>query len=401
MNAVVRVRELSKLYKVYPDSWSRVLEWLSLGRLQRHQEKWALKDITFEVPKGSALGVVGANGAGKSTLLKILTGITPPSEGGYEIEGRIGSLLELGAGFHPEFTGRDNVFMNAAIMGIPKAEVKTRFEELAEFAELGEYLQRPVRTYSSGMIMRLGFAVAMMAMPEVMILDEILAVGDQRFQKKCMDKIHEIRMRGTTILFVSHSIYHVRQICDHAIWLQNGHLVKGGDPITITDEYQNAQLALAAGRDPFAEYAARSDGHLPSALPHLEDAVLRPVGSSNGKDTYTCGDQAELEVTWANPGDEAVHLGLIVLRNDDLMVFGVRSVEAGLVLDQRRGRLRVRLPLDLLAGEYYLAGYLLDRTADHVLDQRLSWVTFRVEHSGMETGIYLPSVEWDQPEERP
>ena len=254
-NPAVKVEGVGKCYRLFPNETARIVEWITRGHARRHEEKWALKDVSFELQRGSALGIIGGNGAGKSTLLKILTGTTRPTTGQFVVNGRLGSLLELGAGFHPEFTGKDNLYMNAAVLGIPKAEVKARYEELVSFAELGEYLHQPVRTYSSGMAMRLGFTVAMMANPEIMILDEVLAVGDQHFQKKCMDRIRDIRKSGTTILFVSHSIYHVRQMCDEAIWLHEGQVVMHGKPVDVTDEYVNFQYALSgrAVRDRRAE----------------------------------------------------------------------------------------------------------------------------------------------------
>ncbi len=393
----VTVRGLSKRYKIYPDSWSRVLEWASAGKLRKHDEKWALRGVSFDVPKGSSMGVVGANGAGKSTLLKILTGTTLPTSGSYQIEGRLGSLLELGAGFHPEFSGKDNIFMNAAIMGIPKAEVRERFQELAEFAEVGDYLMRPVRTYSSGMSMRLAFAVAMMARPDVLILDEVLAVGDQHFQKKCMDKMREIRMSGTTVLFVSHSVYHVRQICDSAIWIHDGAVVTSGNPINVTDEYVNFQYALSGGQQAQAQ---KQDGQLDSAaskafMPHLGDMKVTAAGSDEWRSEFVSGEVVDIHVEVRNPGGHGkAHVGIIVNRNDDVQVFSSRSLEGGCCFEGAGGTLRVRVPLRLTSGEFYISGYLLDESCDQVLDQRLSWCRFKVSHGGMEKGVYLAETTW-------
>lgn len=393
----VTVRGLSKRYKIYPDSWSRVIEWASGGRLRRHAEKWALRGVSFDVPKGSSLGVVGANGAGKSTLLKILSGTTLPTSGSYEIEGRLGSLLELGAGFHPEFSGKDNIFMNAAIMGIPKAEVRERFEELAEFAEVGDYLLRPVRTYSSGMTMRLAFAVAMMARPDVLILDEVLAVGDQHFQKKCMDKMREIRLAGTTVLFVSHSVYHVRQICDSAIWIHDGAVVTAGNPINVTDEYVNFQYALSGGQQ--AQAAKQQEAAMASrdrsAIPHLGEMKVTLAGSDEWRAEFASGDTVDIHVQVHNPsGSGKLHVGIIVNRNDDVQAFSSRSLEGGCAFEGAGGTIRVRVPLRMTSGEFYVSGYLLDESCEQVLDQRLSWCRFKVSHGGMEKGLYLADCRW-------
>lgn len=400
-SVAVSVKGLGKAYRVYSDSASRVVEALSFGRAKRHKEKWALRDVNFELERGTALGVVGANGAGKSTLLKILTGTMRPTTGSYAINGTLGSLLELGAGFHSDFTGRDNVFMNAAILGIPRAEVKRRYDELADFAELGDYLDRPVRTYSSGMQMRLGFAVAMMAKPEVMILDEVLAVGDAHFQKKCMDRIREIRLSGATVLFVSHSVYHVRQICDRAIWIHDGQVVMDGTPIRITDEYSSYQHSLAGGAARAAAAGGASGGK--EALPHLTTCEIRKVGDASprgeGPVPLDHGDEVEMRFGFANPaGNLKTHFGVLVLRNDDVLCFGVRSVEQLPAMTGTGGTASFRFKNDMLAGDYYVSGFLLDESCEHVLDQRIAWGKFTVRYGGMERGVYLPRVAWRGPE---
>jgi ABC-type polysaccharide/polyol phosphate transport system ATPase subunit len=392
-DVAVSVQNLGKLYRVYPDSWSRVVEFASRGRIRRHQEKWALRGVSFDLPKGTALGVVGANGAGKSTLLKILTGTMRPTEGAYRIHGSLGSLLELGAGFHPEFSGKDNIYMNAAILGVSRAEVKRRYAELADFAELGEYLDRPVRTYSSGMQMRLGFAVAMMARPEVLILDEVLAVGDQHFQKKCMDRIREIRLSGATILFVSHSVYHVRQICDRAIWIHDGQAVMDGNPIPVTDEYANFQHALSGGQ---AALQAQKTGTTNAAgLPHLGDVTVARTPGGPATEVVQHGDEIEIRFGWSNPsGQGRLHIGCMVLRNDDVLCFGVRTAEQLPALEGTGGEVSLRFKNRLLAGDYYVSGYLLDESCDHVLDQRLAWTRFKSTYGGMERGVFLPEPQW-------
>ncbi|MAG55064.1 MAG: hypothetical protein CMJ83_02110 [Planctomycetes bacterium] len=393
----VKAENLGKRFKIYPDPMGRFVEMFSFGKAVRHEEVWALKNIHFELPRGSALGIIGANGAGKSTLLKVVSGTTPPTTGSFSVNGRLGSLLELGAGFHPEFSGRDNIFMNAAIMGISKREVKERFDELADFAELGEYLGRPVRTYSSGMAMRLGFAVAMMSHPDVLILDEVLAVGDQHFQKKCMDRIREIRQSGTTILFVSHSVYHVRQICDRAIWIHNGEMIQHGDPTRVTDDYVNFQYAQSAGKAAQLEQT----GHAVVAeLPHLGDLKVCRAGESEDCETFGTGDTVDFHLGFKNPSGEGTHhLGLIVSRNDDIQVFTSRSKEYGQRVTGTSGSLIMRVKLPLTSGEYYVSGFLLDESCDHVMDQRLAWNRFKVEYNGMEKGVILADCQWLTPQE--
>ncbi|HYC77005.1 MAG TPA: polysaccharide ABC transporter ATP-binding protein [Planctomycetota bacterium] len=392
-DVTVSVRDLGKLYKVYPDSRSRLVEAFTGGRVKRHSEKWALRGCSFELERGAALGVVGANGAGKSTLLKMLTGTMRPTEGSYAIKGTLGSLLELGAGFHPEFSGRDNIYMNAAILGVSRAEVKRRYDELAEFADLGEYLERPVRTYSSGMQMRLGFAVAMMARPEVMILDEVLAVGDQHFQKKCMDRIREIRQSGATILFVSHSVYHVRQICDRALWIHQGRVVMDGHPIEVTDEYSNFQHALSGGQ---AALQSQKTGTVNAAgLPHLGEIVVARTAGGPATDTVGTEEETEIRLGWKNPtGQGRFHIGCIVYRNDDVMCFAVRTAESLPPLEGAGGEVALTFRNQLLSGEYYVSGFLLDESCEHVVDQRLAWTRFKCVYPAMEKGVFLPERSW-------
>lgn len=388
----VTASNLAKVYRTYPEPTGRLVEWFTRGRVKKHQEKWALEDVSFDVPRGSAMGVIGANGAGKSTLLKIISGVTEPTRGSYAVNGRLSSLLELGAGFHPEFSGRDNIFMNATILGMSKADVRERFAEIADFADLGPFLDQPLRTYSSGMAMRVAFAVAMLADPEILILDEVLAVGDQEFQKKCMDRIAQIRQSGTSILFVSHSIYHVRQICDRAIWIHGGKIVMGGPPNDVTDEYANYFYAEAAGRD--AKLA--QTGHAVTAgMAHLTDVKVCPMGTDEARTEFDSGETVDVWLGYKNPGGEGrFHLGLIVNRNDEVQVFTTRSLESGLVVDGTEGYGVARFNLKMTAGEFYVSGFLLDESCDHVLDQRQAWTRFHVNHDGPELGVFRADCTW-------
>ncbi|HNT35575.1 MAG TPA: ABC transporter ATP-binding protein, partial [bacterium] len=237
MSAVV-ANNISKKYKLYDRPSDRLKEWFSLPRQTCHRDFWALKDVSFELPKGSALGVIGPNGAGKSTLLKILTGTTVPTEGTYSLIGRVASLLELGAGFHPEFTGRQNLQMNARMLGLTDDEIRERMDEIIEFAELKAFIDQPVRTYSSGMYVRLGFAIASSVRPDVLIVDEALSVGDAYFQRKSIDRIQYFREHGVTILFVSHDLSIVRRFCDQALWLNEGRVQNFSDVHRVSKAYE-------------------------------------------------------------------------------------------------------------------------------------------------------------------
>lgn len=255
----IRVEGLGKAYKQYPTRWSRLLEWLLPFAGPRHALKWVMQDVSFRLEQGEAVGIVGMNGAGKSTLLKMITGTTQPSTGKVEIAGRVAALLELGMGFHPDFTGRQNVFMAGQLMGIAMDDLTRLMPEIEAFAEIGDYIDQQVRTYSSGMQMRLAFSVATAIRPDVLIVDEALSVGDAYFQHKSFDRIREFRQAGTTLLIVSHDKTAIQSICDRAILLDHGRVVKQGAPEAVMDFY-NAMLSTK--EDQHVTQALREDGRL-------------------------------------------------------------------------------------------------------------------------------------------
>src|SRR5687767_14314827 len=240
MESAVRAVELSKHYDMYRRPADRLIEILT--RRQRHDVFPALEGVSFEVERGETVGIIGQNGAGKSTLLKLLCGVARPSSGSLTTDGTIASILELGTGFHPEFTGRDNAALNATILGLTQREVRERLPQILEFSELGSFVDRPVKTYSSGMYMRLAFSVAVNLDPDILIIDEALAVGDGHFQKKCTDKIREFQERGKTILFCSHALYYISTICRPALWLDRVRAVRVGPALDVVHEYDTFLL---------------------------------------------------------------------------------------------------------------------------------------------------------------
>ena len=240
--STITVTNLSKAYKQYPTRWSRLAEWLTPSHRSRHSLKWVLKDINFTVDSGEAVGIIGINGAGKSTLLKMITGTTQPTTGRVIITGRVSAMLELGMGFHPDFTGRQNAYMAGQLLGMSVEEITSLMPEIEAFAEIGDYIDQPVRVYSSGMQMRLAFSVATAHRPDVLIVDEALSVGDAYFQHKSFDRIRQFRKKGTTLLIVSHDKGAIQSICDRAILLNAGELAMQGEPEAVMD-YYNAMLA--------------------------------------------------------------------------------------------------------------------------------------------------------------
>ena len=239
---MIVISNLGKAYKQYSNRWARLREWFTPGSVQYHQLKWVLKDINFTVQPGEAVGIIGINGAGKSTLLKLITGTTQPTTGSVQMTGRVAAMLELGMGFHPDFTGRQNAFMAGQLLGMTSADIERLMPDIEAFAEIGDYIDQPVRVYSSGMQMRLAFSVATAIRPDVLIVDEALSVGDAYFQHKSFERIREFRKQGTTLLIVSHDKQAIQSICDRAILLNKGRVEMQGEPEAVMD-YYNALLA--------------------------------------------------------------------------------------------------------------------------------------------------------------
>lgn len=236
MNAI-EIKSVSKKYRIYHDKSTTLKEHILFFKRTRYEEHQVINGISFNIEKGTTIGLIGQNGSGKSTLLKLLSGIIYPDEGTIETNGRVSSLLELGAGFHPDFSGRENIYNNASIFGLSRNEIDKRYNQIVEFSELQEFIDNPVRTYSSGMYMRLAFAVAINVDADILLIDEILAVGDANFQKKCMDKIKDLKREGKTIVIVTHDMGAVEKICDKAIWLNNGEIKHQGDAYETINSY--------------------------------------------------------------------------------------------------------------------------------------------------------------------
>ena len=234
---VIEVHDITKSFKVYYDKGRTLKERLVTPERNKTETRWVLKGISFDVKKGEAIGLIGKNGCGKSTTLKLLTRIIYPDSGCIELKGRVSSLLELGAGFHPDMSGRENIYLNAAIFGLTKKEIDKKIDEIIKFSELEDFIENPVRTYSSGMYMRLAFAVAINVEADILLIDEILAVGDISFQKKCFEKLKEIKRAGTSIVIVSHSLDQIEKICDRCIWIENGIIKEAGHSKKISEDY--------------------------------------------------------------------------------------------------------------------------------------------------------------------
>lgn len=254
MTTAMRVEGVAKQYRLYNRPSDRLKESLTRGRWKWHREFWALKGISFEIEKGTTTGIIGPNGSGKSTLLQIVAGTLDPTHGSVWIDGRVSALLELGAGFNPEFTGIENVFMNGALMGFSRHEITRRLPEIQRFAEIGDFIHQPVKTYSSGMYVRLAFAIMVNSDPDILVVDEALSVGDTIFQHRCVRRIREMQERGTTVLFVSHEPTLVRALCSRAILLCQGEVLADGPPMDVLNRYQKLimarEAAYSTGQEP-------------------------------------------------------------------------------------------------------------------------------------------------------
>lgn len=338
----IEVRNLTKTFKVYLDKGSQLKEKLLFSKRRRYEERQVLRGISFDVKKGEAIGLIGHNGCGKSTTLKLLSKIIYPNSGTVEMRGRVSSLIELGAGFHPDMSGRENIYTNASIFGLTKKEIDARLDDIIEFSELEEFIDNPVRTYSSGMYMRLAFSVAINVDAEILLIDEILAVGDITFQAKCFDKLREVKSRGTTIVIVSHSLGQIEQICDRCIWINEGQVVADGTPREVDPQYleymskkasgtkkNNSEIIEEKNVDEVID-EKKDEKQLKNRYGN-KDAVMEKVelfdDMGNRISAINVGDTFEIHIDYITIKqiDDAV-VGIAIYRNDDLYVYGMNTM---------------------------------------------------------------------------
>ena len=359
-DAAIEVRGLGKRYEIGVEQASymllteRITERLkSLGRGQRTEEFWALRDVDFEVKGGETMGIVGHNGAGKSTLLKILSRITPPTEGEARLRGRVGALLEVGTGFHPELTGRENVFLNGAILDMRRQEIQRRFDEIVEFADVGPFIDTPVKRYSSGMQMRLAFSVAAHLEPEILIIDEVLSVGDLAFQEKCLGRMETAAGEGRTVVFISHNLASVRGLCDRAIMLSGGRIVARGSASEVVDTYVSDMLteSQTSLRD--------RENRIGDGRMLLTDLRLEQGGEMI--DSPASGKDFDIVVSFETADGEpmrGVNFGIVIAAHgEDKPLINIYSETAGAPFREVPGQGEVRCRVKrcpLPAGQYYV-----------------------------------------------
>ncbi len=396
----VALKNVSKVYRLYNKPSDRLKE--IIFRRSYHRNFWALRDINLVLRKSETFGVIGENGAGKSTLLKIIAGTTRPSSGTVEVRGMVSALLELGAAFHPDLSGRENIFMQAAILGLSERQIEDRYGEIAEFSELDDAtLERPVKTYSSGMFVRLGFAIATCVSPDVLVVDEALSVGDIHFQKKSLDRIMGFRKSGKTILFCSHNMYQVRSLCQRAMWLKNGRVEAFGDTedvVAAYEAYQRKKEAKAEGIDN-SEIVPKEAPPPKEASPvRIRDiCVLDAKGQSTKRLTSHKDAAVKIEVEVLDK-NVPFHLAAVIQRDDGINVFLTTTKQQGMKPVSGTDSLTavLKLPeLAILSGEYSLFIYLLDDHGIQVLDMAEGVCPFSVRADNSEMGMVALDHKWE------
>ncbi|WP_395601689.1 ABC transporter ATP-binding protein [Pseudomonas sp. A1230] len=372
----IRVSGLAKAYKQYPNRWSRLFEWLVPFSRPRHHLHWVLQGVDFEIQPGEAVGIVGVNGAGKSTLLKMITGTTQPTCGQIQLQGRVAALLELGMGFHPDFTGRQNAFMAGQLLGMQGEEIDALMPQIESFAEIGEAIDQPVRTYSSGMQMRLAFSVATARRPDILIVDEALSVGDAYFQHKSFERIRSFRKAGTTLLIVSHDRSAIQSICDTAILLENGHLAMRGKPEEVMD-YYNATLAQREGQIVRQEMLANGQIQTISGTGEAGIISVRLLDAQGRSLEVTeVGQPVVLEVqTEVREDIERLILGFMIKDRLGQAIYGINThrLDKPVVELSAGDRVTFRFAFDMRLGKgSYSVALSLSRLDSH-LDRNFEW----------------------------
>lgn len=399
----IHARGLGKCYRIYRKPIHRLWE-LFVPRLRRHKEFWAVRNVYLDIQHGSTVGIIGENGAGKSTLLKLITGITTPTTGNVDVRGRIASLLELGAGFHPEFSGRENVYLNCSILGMTNAEIDERYESIVAFSELGDFIERPVKTYSSGMYVRLGFAVASSVDPDILLIDEALSVGDEHFKGKCLNRLNEFREQGKTTVFVSHDMGAVKSMCQWVVLMDHGEILEQGSAEKVADEY--LKRAHDRGNERLSSFNRESSEYPRWGTGEIETRSIELFGEGQkAKHVFRPGEPFRVRIGFvARQDTQRPVFGIGLYRSDGTYVNGSNHqwrrepIEIGPVRAGEEGQVEMafeRLPL--LQGEYYLTTFLYDhdKASPTAIDHREHAVTFEViDPDRLQHGMLFLPTRW-------
>lgn len=405
---MIEFKNVSKLYQLglTRTSLPRVISQRATalfrkGTPQPDRDFWALRDVSFEVQAGESLALVGPNGAGKTTIFRLLARITQPTSGTLSVRGRLSALIELGAGFHPDLTGRENVFLNGAILGLRRKEIEKHFDEIVDFSGLERFIDTPLKRYSSGMAVRLGFAVASCIEPEVLLVDEVLAVGDAAFQRKCIERIQQLRANGTCLMFVSHNPYLIRAVCEKALYINQGAVRALGAADDIIDAYQRDvqnEQAQALERSDKGEHEPAGDGEI--EITNIEVSGEERYGDGTLDSRYSA--QIRLHYSAAKQLGE-VRASVFLIRSDGVSACMVRSSNCSerLWIDEGQGQICVRLePLQLVGGTYCVEAHLLDETDSILLTRRTirsDWFAVAgaaPTNSNPRSGVFEPRSRW-------
>jgi len=387
-DAVVSAQALSKTYRVFNRPFDRLVE--ALLRRSRHTPFHALSDVSFEVQRGEGLGIIGENGAGKSTLLKILAGVTAPSSGSMSVARPVASILELGSAFHQEFTGRQNILLNAAMLGLSRDEIVERSPRIIEFSELGDFIDQPIKTYSTGMVMRLGFAIATQVEPDVLIIDEALSVGDGYFQQKCMTHLRKYVDGGGTLLICSHAMYYISAFCARALWMREGRVEALGPVDEVVRAYESFLLAKADHSE---------DDAMPVLVERDRATTISEVTLPRGR-SYRQGDTLEVVVSWTTEDPElSFHLAIGLNRPDEVQISSFLTHRSEMVPWSGSHSYSVRLVvpnLPLLKGDFKLYVFLLAEDGLHPHDLKIIDAAFSVEYDEYIPGTVAIAHRWEE-----
>lgn len=401
-NNAIEVSGLGKGYSLSTHPMERLKQVLMGRALQSQQLFWALQDVNFEIPRGEVFGIVGRNGAGKSTLLQLISGILKPTTGTVAVEGRVSALLELGSGFNPEFTGRENVFMNAAILGLTRQETEARLEDILSFADIGPFIDRPVKTYSSGMFMRLAFSIATSVDPAILIIDEALSVGDGAFARKSFDRIMQLRESGKTVLICSHSLYHIEAVCSRALWLEKGRAIQLGSPTDVLLAYSQSLEGPAVAVEersptPMAHIAS------PQGSARIERISAQVPGGVAGKRVTVQSGVSDLTISLDFLSDPKLPIPCVGVGIDSLsgaVVATANSLNDGVTFTRDahgRGAARITFQkIPLLRGVYTITLFLACERMLHVYESVPQAIEITVEQSWLEPGLVTLPHHWHQ-----
>ena len=374
MASAISVENVSKKFRLYREKNQYLKTTLLRGGRARYEEFWAVKDVSFEIPVGSTFGIIGSNGSGKSTLLKCLAGILTPDEGNLSINGRLSALLELGAGFHPELSGRENVFLNGAILGMTRHEIDSRLDEIVDFSGLGHFIDSPVKNYSSGMVVRLGFSIAANVEPEILIIDEVLAVGDAEFQLRCYEKIARFRQDGRTIVLVSHGLSEIEQMCDTVAWLEKSHLKEIGPSFEVVQNYNGASHHAIDRKE------NQIGDRWGSGEATISKVELIKAGSIAS--LFTTNEDMKIRIHYSAPtGIKDAVVGIRITHLHGMNVWGTNTKRNGIKIPFLRDEGFIDLDIDtlrLLEGTYDLTIALSDITEMNAYDHWEKRVRFDV-----------------------